>query len=60
MCSDGLSNIVDNGEIRRILEKPVTAEETALELVNTANNNGGKDNIAVIIVEPDADEEEQC
>ena len=52
--------MVDNGEIRRILEKPVTAEETALELVNTANNNGGKDNIAVIIVEPDADEEEQC
>lgn len=58
MCSDGLSNMVDDVQIRRILEKPQEVSETATELVNTANMNGGKDNIAVIIIEPDTDEEE--
>ncbi|MDO4803466.1 MAG: Stp1/IreP family PP2C-type Ser/Thr phosphatase [Lachnospiraceae bacterium] len=58
MCSDGLSNMVDDGQIRRILEKPQDAGQTAAELVNTANLNGGIDNIAVIIIEPDTDEEE--
>ena len=40
--------------------RKLTAEETARELIDTANYNGGKDNIAVIIVEPDADEGEEC
>ncbi len=58
MCSDGLSNMVDDDEIRQILEQPISAEEMADTLVGTANDNGGTDNIAVIIIEPDADEEE--
>jgi protein phosphatase len=60
MCSDGLSNMVDNVEIQRIIEKPVAAEQTVKALVAAANDNGGMDNIAVIIIEPDSDEEEQC
>ncbi len=58
MCSDGLSNMVDDDEIRQIMEQPISAEEKADTLVGTANDNGGTDNIAVIIIEPDADEEE--
>jgi protein phosphatase len=58
MCSDGLSNMVDDDEIRQVLEQPISAEEMADTLVGTANDNGGMDNIAVIIIEPDADEEE--
>ena len=60
MCSDGLSNMVDNVEIQRIIERPVAAEQTVKALVAAANDNGGMDNIAVIIIEPDSDEEEQC
>ncbi len=57
MCSDGLSNMVEDDEIRRILKKTIPAREKARILVETANNNGGKDNIAVILIEPDSDEE---
>ena len=57
MCSDGLSNMVEDEEIRRILRRTDPIEDKARVLVETANENGGKDNIAVILVEPDSDEE---
>ena len=57
MCSDGLSNMVEDEEIRRILRRTISIEDKARVLVETANENGGKDNIAVILVEPDSDEE---
>ena len=57
MCSDGLSNMVEDEEIRRILRRTISIEEKARVLVETANENGGKDNIAVILVQPDSDEE---
>ncbi len=60
MCSDGLTNMVEDQEIRRIIEKSVTAKQRAETLIDTANENGGKDNIAVVIIEPDADEVEEC
>ncbi|MDO4619907.1 MAG: Stp1/IreP family PP2C-type Ser/Thr phosphatase [Lachnospiraceae bacterium] len=56
MCSDGLSNMVDDPEIARILSSSEGVEEKAKLLVDTANENGGKDNIAVLIIGPDADE----
>ena len=58
MCSDGLTNMVDDDEIRQVMEQPISAEEMAGTLVGTANDTGGMDNNAVIIIEPDADEEE--
>ncbi len=60
MCSDGLTNMVDDVDIRRIIEKEPSAREKVDALINTANDNGGKDNIAVIIIEPGSDEEEAC
>ena len=57
MCSDGLSNMVEDEDIRRILRRTDPIEDKARVLVETANENGGKDNIAVILVEPDSDEE---
>lgn len=56
MCSDGLTNMLEDEEIRLILNGQRDIEERAEELVKAANNNGGKDNIAVIIIEPFADE----
>lgn len=58
MCSDGLTNMLEDGEIHRILGGRESVEEKAEELVKAANNNGGRDNIAVIIIEPFADEVE--
>ena len=56
MCSDGLTNMIEDEEIRMILQGQRDIVEKAEALVATANNNGGKDNIAVILIEPFADE----
>ncbi|MCC6095692.1 MAG: Stp1/IreP family PP2C-type Ser/Thr phosphatase [Bilifractor sp.] len=50
MCSDGLSNMVEDQRIYEILKGKDT-EDKAQVLVDEANANGGKDNIAVIVVE---------
>ena len=56
MCSDGLTNMIEDEEIRMILQGQRDIVEKAEALVATANNNGGRDNIAVILIEPFADE----
>lgn len=60
MCSDGLTNMIDDDEICQIIKNEKTAEQKAQKLVETANNNGGKDNIAVIIIEPYVSEVKIC
>ena len=58
MCSDGLTNMLEDEEIHMIMESQESVEEKAEELVKAANNNGGKDNITVLIIEPFANEVE--
>ncbi len=53
LCSDGLSNMIEDSQIREILERRVDLKSGAQELVDTANRNGGRDNIAVVLVERD-------
>ena len=61
MCSDGLTNMVEDRAIQRILEEDRTLKEKGETLIRMANDNGGKDNIAVIVIEPDNNEvEERC
>ena len=61
MCSDGLSNMIEDEEIEKIIrEGREDLPEIALELVERANRNGGKDNIAVVLIEPLACEVEEC
>ncbi len=52
MCSDGLSNMIDDEEIRMIFQSGRDVIEKAEKLVDTANTNGGKDNITVVVIEP--------
>ena len=59
MCSDGLSNMVTDEEIFEILEDD-NGKDKAQELIDKANANGGKDNIAVIVVEPFTNEVKEC
>lgn len=51
MCSDGLTNMLEDDYIEKIIREnsddPKTAAET---LVKVANQYGGKDNIAVIVI----------
>ncbi len=52
MCSDGLTNMLEDEEIRRILVREEDIRSKAMALVDSANESGGKDNIAVILIEP--------
>ncbi|MBQ9503845.1 MAG: SpoIIE family protein phosphatase, partial [Lachnospiraceae bacterium] len=52
MCTDGLSNMVPEIEIKKIIDEGDSVEGTVNALVDKANECGGKDNIAVILVEP--------
>jgi len=52
MCSDGLTNMLEDEEIRMRLSGARDIVEKTLELVEAANENGGKDNISVILMEP--------
>ena len=56
MCSDGLSNMLEDEEMRMIIKRQRDIVEMAEKLVEAANENGGKDNISVILIDPFADE----
>lgn len=51
MCSDGLTNMLEDEEIRMLLGGARDIVEKAQNLVDAANENGGKDNISVILIE---------
>lgn len=50
MCTDGLVNMVKDDDIKREFQRRGSAAEIAQRLVNKANENGGKDNITVVVV----------
>lgn len=57
MCSDGLSNMLENAEIEEIICSDLDLQEKTEKLITVANDNGGKDNIAVILIDPQIGEE---
>lgn len=52
MCSDGLSNMLEDAEIEEIICSELELSEKAEKLITVANDNGGKDNIAVVLIDP--------
>ena len=60
MCSDGLTNMVRDEEIRQIILGQRDIVEKAEKLGKTANKNGGRDNITVVLIEPFSDEVNEC
>ena len=61
MCSDGLSNMVEDKKMEEIIlnsDEDITWKGNTL--IQEANNNGGKDNIAIILIEPFTNEVETC
>ena len=53
LCSDGLSNMVEDDEIRDIVSEEENLDRITQELVDRANYYGGSDNISVIVISAD-------
>jgi len=51
LCSDGLSDMVDDAAIARIVASDQSLMEKADSLIHAANDNGGRDNISVLLVQ---------
>ncbi len=50
LCSDGLSDLVDSAAIHAVLGGALSLDEQVTRLIELANENGGRDNISVILV----------
>ena len=50
LCSDGLTNMVEDSRILEIL-KDTETENKVQKLIDEANANGGRDNIAIVLIE---------
>lgn len=51
LCSDGLTDMVDKSTMTTILTQSSSLEDKAAQLIAVANNNGGHDNITVVLVQ---------
>jgi len=51
MCSDGLSDMIDDDAIAKIVTEEMPLDLKAKRLIDQANDNGGRDNISVLLVE---------
>ena len=49
LCSDGLTDMVDDDHIAEVLAREAGSDETCRLLVESALENGGKDNITVVL-----------
>ena len=52
LCTDGLTNMIEDEDIRRIVLSQRDIVERTEKLIETANENGGRDNITVVLLEP--------
>ena len=57
LCSDGLSDMVDDRQISEILQAHQTAEAAEV-LLEAALDNGGRDNISLILIDLTPTEED--
>lgn len=60
MCSDGLSNMVHDNEIFEIVQGSRDMVEALKELVASANEHGGTDNIGIVLFKPQIGEVNIC
>ena len=53
MCTDGVSNMLTDGEMLQIIQQSCSEEEKVRQLVNMANEYGGRDNMGIILITPE-------
>ncbi len=51
ICSDGLTDLVEEAELLRLIQEPGTAAESVKKLARAALHAGGKDNITIILMQ---------
>lgn len=51
LCSDGLTNMLDDDQISKVLTEDLKIEEKVIKLIYKCNNRGGNDNISVAYLE---------
>lgn len=47
LCSDGLTNLLEEEQIEKVLTSELDIEEKVIKLIRKSNNRGGTDNISV-------------
>lgn len=58
LCSDGLTNFVEDEEIKDYINSANSLQEGAQRLINLANERGGRDNITVVVLEKESNDNE--
>lgn len=56
LCSDGLSNMLENKRILKIVKEERDLNSAAKRLIDEANASGGRDNISVVLISYDEGE----
>lgn len=51
LCSDGLSNELDEGDILDVFQRSASKEHVCADLVEAAKRKGGRDNITAMLIE---------
>jgi protein phosphatase len=54
LCSDGLTNMLSDETLHAAALSPFTAEDRVDAMINQANDNGGSDNISLILIDTTA------
>ena len=54
LCSDGLTNMVDDGKIFNIISSGTGVRSSAKRLIEEANLSGGSDNISILLIDVNA------
>jgi protein phosphatase len=52
LCSDGLTSMVPDAGIQKILQQDAGCEAAAAELIDAAKAGGGRDNVTVLLIDP--------
>lgn len=56
LCSDGLTNMLEDEQINLVLNSDLSIDEKLQKLINKANNRGGTDNISVAYLKKEDNE----
>ena len=54
ICSDGVTDMIEDEELKEILRSKKSEQEMVCEIIDKAKNNGGRDNITAIVLRIDA------
>lgn len=50
LCSDGLTDMLSDDDIAEILRGATASDDAVQELIRTANECGGRDNLTVVLL----------